>query len=270
MVLGSIALLLIAADAYTPWLRPVHTWLDRAALPFYWMTSLLARVSEWGEGKVVDRGMLESRNAQLETELLVHKGQLQRMVDLAAENTRLRSLLNATQLLKDKVLVTELIGVSPDPLVHAIVIDRGTNDGVNIGQPVLDGDGLMGQVTAVSATHSRVLLITDVSHALPVRVLRNGVRTIAEGTGEYDRLRLRYVSPTLDIQVEDVLVSSGLGGRFPGGYPVGRVTHIERDPGQAFMEVSVTPTAHLDRSRHLLVVFSATDDLQTRNSIAPR
>ncbi len=270
MVLGSIALLLIAADAYAPWLRPVHIWLDRVALPFYWMTSLPARVSEWSEGKFVDRGVLESRNAQLETELLVHKGQLQRMVDLAAENTRLRSLLNATQLLKDKVLVTELIGVSPDPRVHAIVIDRGTTDGVTIGLPVLDGDGLMGQVIAVSATHSRVLLITDVSHALPVRVLRNGVRTIAEGTGDYDRLRLRYVSPTLDIQVEDVLVSSGVGGRFPGGYPVGRVTRIERDPGQAFMEVSVTPTAHLDRSRHLLVVFSVTDDLQAQDSVAPR
>lgn len=262
--------MLIAVDTYTPWLRPAHRWLDRATLPFYWMTSLPARFQEWGQDKVVDRTALETRNAQLQTELLVYQGQLQRMVDLATENSRLRTLLNATQLLKDKVLVTELIGVSPDPLVHVIIIDRGASDGVNVGQPVLDGDGLMGQVIDVSAHHSRVLLITDVSHGLPVRVVRNGVRTIAEGTGEYDRLRLRYVSPTLDIEVDDLLVSSGLGGRFPGGYPVGRVTHIERDPGQAFMEVSVTPSAHLDRSRHLLVVFSATDDLQAKDSLAPR
>ena len=141
-------------------------------------------------------------------------------------------------MLRDDVLVAELIGVSPDPVRHQLVLNKGEADGVFVGQPLIDADGLMGQVVEVSAWLRRALLITDVTHSVPVQVNRNGVRAIAEGTGELGSLEIRHVSSNTDIQVGDLLVSSGLGGRFPEGYPVAVVSEVERDPGQAFARVS--------------------------------
>jgi rod shape-determining protein MreC len=257
-----VALDLLTLYMQTRWLRPLHTWFDAAALPLFWLTSLPTQLDDWRKAAGKSRSELEAENASLRTELLINKGQLQRMADLSTENLNLRHLFNATQLIKDKVLVAELIGVSPNPLWHRVTLNRGTDDGAFVGQPLLDGDGLMGQVVEVSRRNSKALLITDSSHALPVQVVRNGVRAIAEGTGDYDRLLLRHVAPAQDIQVDDLLVSSGLGGRFPAGYPVGRVSAIERDPGQPFMAVTVVPTAHLDRSRHLLLVFHQVEALR--------
>lgn len=259
--LGFLALVLVAVDTYTDWLDPLTSRLSQAALPFQWVGNIPARVSEWGNESVVSRMQLETENERLRRQLRVHKAQLQRMAAIAAENSRLRNLLNATELLKDRVLVAELIGVSPDPLRHTIVINRGRVDGAHAGQPVLDDVGLMGQITGVREHNSTVLLITDSRHALPVQVVRNGVRAIVEGTGDFRRLQLRHVSPTLDVREGDQLVSSGLGGRFPVGYPVGEVIHIERDPGQSFLDVEVEPAANIERSRHLLLVFSAVEEL---------
>lgn len=240
---------------------PVRARFEQAALPFHWLSNLPGRLSEWGEENVITRQQLEAENERLRTELNIYRVQNLRMAEITAENTRLRNLLNATELLKDRVLVAELIGVSPDPLSHRILINRGTVDGAYVGQPVLDDRGLMGQVVQTWRDTSQVMLITDDSHALPVQVLRNGVRTIAEGTGDYRRLSLRYVSPTVDIVEGDVLVSSGLGGHFPVGYPVGKVLETVRMPGQAYMSVTVEPTANIERSRHLLLVFSKIEEL---------
>jgi len=242
-------------------LDPVRARFEQAALPFHWLSNLPGRLSEWGEENVITRQQLEAENERLRTELNIYRVQNLRMAEITAENTRLRNLLNATELLKDRVLVAELIGVSPDPLSHRILINRGTVDGAYVGQPVLDDRGLMGQVVQTWRDTSQVMLITDDSHALPVQVLRNGVRTIAEGTGDYRRLSLRYVSPTVDIVEGDVLVSSGLGGHFPVGYPVGKVLETVRMPGQAYMSVTVEPTANIERSRHLLLVFSKIEEL---------
>ena len=195
-------------------------------MPLYWVTSLPSRLSEYGDESVVGRRQLEEENEQLRTELLILKGRMQRMTEVVAENVRLRNLLNATEMLKDRVLVAELIGVSPDPTRHTIIINRGEEQGVFVGQALLDADGLMGQVIEVYRSSSKVLLITDSAHAVPVQVVRNGGRSIAEGMGEFDNLSLCYVPPTTDIVVGDKLVSSGLGGRFPVGYPVGTVTAV--------------------------------------------
>ncbi|MGD9660452.1 MAG: rod shape-determining protein MreC [Porticoccaceae bacterium] len=256
LILGAVALVLLAMDSLTTWLDPVTSRISQASLPLQWLTSLPDRIGEWSDEALMLRVELEEENSFLRQELLVYKGQLQRMAAISAENTRLRNLLNATEMLSDKVLVAELIGVSTDPLNHSIVINRGTADGAYVGQPVLDEKGLMGQVVEVRQHNSKVLLVTDDVHALPVQVIRNGVRAIAEGTGDFRRLSLRYVSPTVDIKEEDVLVSSGLGGRFPSGYPVGTVIGVYRDPGQPFMTVDVEPAANIERSRHLLLVFS--------------
>jgi rod shape-determining protein MreC len=256
LILALVALLLIVLDSFTSWLKPAHSWFENTAMPFYWVTNLPARFREWADDSMDSRDELEEDRRRLETELLVYQGQLQRMAELTAENLRLRNLLNATELLSDHVLVTQLIGISPDPLNHIITINRGSEDKVFVGQPVIDSDGLMGQVVDVFGDRSRVLLLTDSRHALPVKIARNGLRAIAEGIGDYRQISLRHISPTQDIVVGDSLVSSGLGDRFPEGYPVGTVVEIKKNVGKDFIEVIVAPAAKVDRSRHLLLVFS--------------
>jgi rod shape-determining protein MreC len=254
-----LAVVLMIVDNLTPWFKPAYSAADNLVRPLYWIANIPLRVQEWSANSVTPRSEIESDNLRLTKESLIYHGQLQRMSDLAAENMRLRRLLNATELLQDSVLVTEVIGVSANPLRHTLTIDRGTTDGVFVGQPLLDAEGLMGQIIDVHKGHSTALLITDSSHALPVQVLRNGLRSIAEGGADYNRLNLKFVSPTADIQEGDKLVSSGLGGLYPAGYPVGTVLSIVRKPGDNFLEIDIDPSAEIDRSRHLLLLYTSRD-----------
>lgn len=248
---------LVFVSLYTDRLAPLRETLNEWAAPLYQITDVPRRLDLWRQQTFVSRTDLLAENEALRTELLIHQRKLQQMAALAAENVRLRQLMNATDILQDKVLIAELIGVSPNPLTHVIWINRGRQQGVYQGQPLLDAFGLMGQVIEVNEDTAKVLLISDPTHALPVQVNRNGVRAIAEGTGDLNRLRLRHVSNTTDIRVGDLLVSSGLDGRFPVGYPVAEVDSILRDPGQAFATVVLRPKARLDRSRHVLLVFDS-------------
>ncbi|MEZ5502677.1 MAG: rod shape-determining protein MreC [Halioglobus sp.] len=247
---------LIAADLHYNEMRTPRAVLDTLATPLFWVANLPARFSEWTETHVQSRTRLLEDNERLRRENLVLQGRSQQMASLQAENVRLRALLNSSALLRDDVLVAELIGVSPDPERLQLVLNKGASDGVFVGQPLIDADGLMGQVVSVSRNTSRALLITDVTHSVPVQVNRNGVRAIAEGTGALGSLEVRHVASTTDIQVGDLLVTSGLGGRFPEGYPVAVVKSVERDTGEAFARVLAVPTAALDRTRHVLLVFT--------------
>lgn len=152
--------------------------------------------------------------------------------------------------------MAELIGVDPNPFTHRILINKGERDGVFLGQPVLDARGLMGQVVELMPYTSRVLLLTDSTHSIPVQVNRNGLRAIASGTGNPERLELRHVADTADVKEGDLLVSSGMGQRFPAGYPVATVNEVIHDSGQPFAIVRAIPTAALNRSRYMLLVFS--------------
>ena len=231
--------------------------MEVAAAPVYWVADLPSRASDWKQEHVVSRGDLVEQNEQLRRENLVLEGRSHQMASLQAENVRLRALLNSSAMLRDDVLVAELIGVSPDPVRHQLVLNKGESDGVFVGQPLIDADGLLGQVVEVSPLNSRALLITDATHSIPVQVNRNGVRAIAEGIGSLTSLEIHHVSATTDIQEGDLLVTSGLGGRFPVGYPVAVVSEIERDPGQAFARIMARPSAALERSRHVLLVFTS-------------
>ncbi|UTW46709.1 rod shape-determining protein MreC [bacterium SCSIO 12696] len=262
LVLGLLALVLIGVDRYTTWLKPARSYLEEVIYPLHWLADLPGRMADWGEDSTQGRTELISENERLKTQLLVLRAQQQQMAGLEAENVRLRSLLNATEMIKDRVQVAELIGVSPDPMSHSFTINRGSSDGVFNGQAVIGADGLMGQVVDVFSNHSRVLLITDSRHALPVQVRRNGLRAIAEGIGD-GRLKLRYISPTMDIKEGDVLESSGLGDRYPVGYPVGTVSSTLRDPGQPFLDIVVTPAEPLNRRRTVLLVFPLEEQLTT-------
>ncbi|MCB1675079.1 MAG: rod shape-determining protein MreC [Halioglobus sp.] len=253
-----VVVVLVSADLHFNKLEQTRSLLNTVAAPVYWISDIPARLSEWGQANIRSRSQLLGENARLQRENLVLQGRSQKMASLQAENVRLRALLNSAALLRDDVLVAELIGVSPDPLRHQLVLNKGKADGVFVGQPLIDAEGLMGQVVEVSAFTSRALLITDSTHAIPVQVNRNGVRAIAEGTGLLGTLEIHHLAATTDIEPGDLLVSSGLGGRFPIGYPVAVIRSVERDPGQPFARVLATPSAALDRSRHVLLVFTGT------------
>ena len=246
----------MVVDARFDALKPVRSQLGMVVTPLYYVAELPVRAWDTLYLQLTSRADLIAENERLRAEALLAKRKLQKLASLTEQNVRLRELLNSSELLDERVLVAELIGIDPNAFSQRILIDRGERDGVFLGQPVLDATGLMGQVVEVMPFTSRVLLITDVSHSLPVQVNRNGLRAIASGTGNSDWLELRHVGDTADIRVDDIVVSSGLGQRFPAGYPVGRVTHVNNDSSQPFAEVRVEPTAQLNRSRYLLLVFS--------------
>jgi rod shape-determining protein MreC len=256
----SIALLvvvgLITADLRYNNLRTGRAVLDAFASPIFWVANLPTRFFGWSQTHIQSRSQLLEGNQRLQSENLILQGRSQQMASLQAENVRLRALLNSSALLRDDVLVAELSGVSPDPERLQLILNKGESDGVFVGQPLIDADGLMGQIVEVSSSTSRALLITDVTHSVPVQVNRNGVRAIAEGTGALGSLEIRNVSSNTDIQPGDLLVTSGLGGRFPEGYPVAVVKTVERDTGEAFARVLAVPSAALDRTRHVLLVFT--------------
>lgn len=268
---------LVVVGLYTDKLDPVREKLSPLITPFYKITDVPRRIGDWFEEVMASPVDLQAENAELKTQVLILQRKSQQMAALAAENVRLRQLLNASNILHETVLIAELIGVSPNPLSHQVIINRGSSEGVFKGQPVLDAFGLMGQVVEVSSKSSTVLLISDATHAIPVQVNRNGVRAIAEGTGDMTSLSLRHVSANADIRVGDLLVSSGLGDRFPVGYPVAQVQQVLRDPAKAFLTVTAKPMARLDRSRHLLLVFESAretvdtqgDPSSTNSSLTP-
>lgn len=206
------------------------------------------------------RADMLQRNAELNRKILELSQISQQYLGLKTENERLRELLGSQARIPAQVLIAELVAVIPAPNTHQIIIDKGAADDVRVGQAVIDAAGLFGQIVEVELYSSRVLLITDVTHAVPVQVNRNGVRSIAGGTGRLDRLELENVPITADIREGDLLETSGLGGRFPPGYPVGIVDSVVIETTSSFAMVSVRPNAALDRSRHVLVVFSDSGD----------
>ncbi len=256
MSLGAVALILILLSIYTKLLDPVRARLATLTAPLYSLVNAPGEALSWTQDSLRSREQLQQENASYKAELLIHKRKLQQMASLAAENVRLRQLLNSAEMVKDRVLVAELVGISPDPLTHRVIVNKGRQHGVYLGQPLLDAHGLMGQVVEVSDNTSQVLLITDATHALPVQVNRNGVRAVAEGTGDLYQLKLRHLANTVDVREGDSLVSSGLGQRFPVGYPVAEVVSVMHDPGKPFARVVARPQAQLNRSRHVLLVFS--------------
>lgn len=252
---------LMFLDKHFDHFNAVRNALGYFIAPVQWVSSAPSQLGNWAEESAVSRATLQQENDRLRNESLILTQKVQQMVSLLAENNRLRELLNASEQLDDSVLVAELIGVDPDPYTHHIIINKGQSSGVFVGQPILDSQGLMGQVIEVLPYTSRVLLIADSNHAIPVQVNRNGVRAIAVGSGKLDQLQLIYVPDTADIKLGDQLVSSGLGSRYPKGYPVGEIVSIEHDPGEPFAFVIAKPAAHLDRSRHVLLVFSSNSRL---------
>lgn len=217
----------------------------------------------WFSESLDSRSDLLEVNRQLRHEQLVLQGELQRFAALEEENRRLRELLDSSLQIDAEVQVAELLQADLDPFRHRVTINLGRNAGIQDGEAIIDANGVVGQVLVAGPVSADAILITDPSHATPVEINRNGVRTVALGTGSLDRLELPFLSNSADIREGDLLITSGLARRFPRGYPVAVVDTIKRDPGQAFAAITARPVAGLERLREVLVVELETLSLPT-------
>lgn len=260
LLLASISCALMWSDHHDRNMERVRHALSLAVYPIQLVVDAPFSAWHWATVSLVERKALLEENGRLKREQLHANARLQRLAALETENMRLRELLESTARLTDRVLVAEILSVDLDPYRQRFNLNRGAADGAYVGQALLDANGVVGQLVKVGALTSEAVLITDADHALPVAVNRNGLRTIAVGTGDSGRLRLPYLTHSADIEIGDLLLSSGLGGVFPAGYPVGHVVEVRNLPGQSFADVIVEPAAALDRDREVLLVWTAPDD----------
>lgn len=223
--------------------------------PLQQAVSVPGRVVGWLSEEVTSREDLQRENRRLRQKQFLTTAQLQKLNVLEAENRRLRRLLDSAAHLPERAIIAELLSVASDPYRHRIVVSKGTAQGTYIGQPILDANGVVGQIMHTGPATSVGVLVTDPSHALPVQVDRNGIRGIVLGTGRYGELELPYVPNNADIRAGDLLITSGLGGRFPRGYPVARVAEVAPDPGRPFARIVARPTTQLDRIREVLLLM---------------
>lgn len=209
--------------------------------------------------KYFNRGELIDKNEALSQKVLLLQGRLQKLAALQAENERIRALLASASNLDQNVLIARILSISPDPYRQYVKLNKGSADGVFEGQALIDAHGIMGQVTDVTPLDARAILISDANHGIPVEINRTGLQTVAQGTGRSDELQLPFLANNADIKSGDLLVSSGLGGRYPADYPVAKVTRVSHNPGEEFLDVSAQPTADLDRGREALLVWNSQD-----------
>jgi rod shape-determining protein MreC len=254
-LLALVSLALMLLDHQANHLARVRQALSIVVYPIQMLVDVPTDTWQSLRGWVAERDALLAENEQLKRERLSTNFRLQRLDTLEAENRRLRELLESTEALGHRVLVAEVLAVDL-PYRQRFNLNRGLQDGVFVGQALLDADGVVGQVVEVAPFTSEAVLITDADHSLPVSLNRNGLRTIAFGTGDSNRLRLPYLTNSADIVAGDLLISSGLGGVFPSGYPVGRVIEVSIRPGQSFAEVIAEPVSKLDRDQEVLLVWT--------------
>lgn len=253
----AVAFALILLDHRGGWLSQVRQQAQLFVQPVW-------AVAGW-PGKVVDsisddagtRSSLIEENRRLRNQMLVDGARMARLQAASADNDRLRRMLGMVKRGGLDVQLAPVLDIDLDPTRQRLVLDAGSSDGVRVGQVVIDAGGVVGQVIATTPMHSTALLLTDPDHAVPVAVLRNGVRLVAYGTGRSDRLALASIPLSSDVKVGDVVVTSGLGERFPAGFPVGTISALRPDESRAFLVGDVTPAAQLDRGRDVLLLRSA-------------
>ncbi len=231
--------------------------LSTIIVPIQYSIDLPMRFVHTLQIRFINQETLLAENNKLKTEQLLLRAQIQTLENEQEESKQLSQLLHASSPQLSQMMIAQLLAVDPNPASHQIILNRGSRKGVYVGQPVLDAYGIMGQVIEVSPFTSRVLLIIDTNSAIPVQNRRNGYRAIAEGMGRFGEIHLLNIPNTADFQVGDTLVSSGLDGRYPVGYPVGTVTSVEHRINEPFTGITAQPLAHLNQSRFVLLVWPA-------------
>jgi rod shape-determining protein MreC len=255
-----VAVSLMIADHRQQHLETIRDTLSVLLYPIQAMVNLPFATWHWGRDVTSTRTLLLEEVRELRDARLGLNVHLQRLAALEAENARLREMMGSSRQVADRVLVAEILAVDLDPYRHRFTVNKGTHHQVYVGQALLDANGVLGQIVRVQPLTAEAILISDADHALPVIVNRNGLRTIAMGTGDIDRLSLPFLPNSADIEEGDLLVSSGLGGAFPSGYPVARVSRVERRAGAGFAEISAEPAAALQRAREVLLVWSTREE----------
>ncbi|SDQ62391.1 rod shape-determining protein MreC [Pseudoxanthomonas sp. CF125] len=251
----ALAIALIIFDHRGGWLSQFRVQANMATQPLWWLAGLPGRLGARMQDDAGTRTRLTTENRNLRNELLIANARLTRLQTAAADNAQLRALLGAAESRGLDVQLAPILNIDLDPTRQRLVLDAGSSEGVHVGQAVIDAGGLMGQIIETTPSHSTVLLLTDPDHAVPVVVSRNGVRLIVYGRG--DHLELSDVPLNTDVKTGDVIVSSGLGGRFPAGFPVGTVTGLRPDDSRAFLIGELRPAAQLNRGRDVLLLRSA-------------
>lgn len=243
--------LLLSTDKMAPY----RAYLTTLVSPLHFIASAPLTILDETSEYFKTRATLLTDNALLKRQQLALSDRLLKLEHLEKENQRLSALLGTEVKAGHKKLIARVQVVDSDPFRLQVIINKGAQDDVFVGQPVIDEHGVVGQVTDVGQFSSRVLLIADNSHAIPLRNNRNDVRLIALGKGDLHQLELQFVTKNTDVKIGDLLITSGLGGRFPEGYPVARVTGIENRGTQIYSKIKIEPVAELDRIRYLLLVW---------------
>ena len=253
----ALAMILMVADHRGGYLAKVRATAGALTGPLYRLAGAPARTTRTLFEHVRTQQTLIDENAELRQTLLLTNARLDRLASVQVENLRLRKLLGGTQGMRLNVQLANLTDIDLDPFRHRLVIDAGSRQGVEEGMAVIDAEGVMGQVISVAASHSTVILVSDPSHAIPVQVVRTGLRAIAFGTGRTDLLEVPSVPLSADLVVGDELETSGIGGRFPAGFKVGTITNLHPDDTRLFVVAEVRPKARLDRGGEVLLVWTA-------------
>lgn len=260
---------LIASDRQTTTMIQARSLLETAVGGLYYLANTPRTVLDGVSDNLVDTNKLQIENKALKDQLREKNADLLLLDQLKVENQRLRLLLNSPLRIDEYKKIAEVLTAETDIYRQQVVINQGEKDGAYIGQPVIDEKGVVGQIISVGEHTSRVLLITDIAHSIPVQVLRNDVRMIASGTGHNDELTLDNVPRSVDIEKGDLLVTSGLGGRFLEGYPVAIVESVSRDGQNYFATVTAKPLAFIDKLRYVLLLWPTNEDTRKANPITP-
>ena len=255
VLLAVLSVAMMFLDHRQGHMENVRRALSVAVYPIRVLVDMPSTLFGWTRETVSERNRLVAENRSLRMESLRQRARLQQFAALEAENERLRALMSSPAKLADRMQVAEILEVDLDPYRHRIALNRGEQAGVYLGQALLDADGIVGQIIRVSPLGSEAILISDPSHATPVELTRNNLRTVALGVGDVSRMDLPFLPNSADVRVGDMLVSSGLGDAFPHGYPVARVSRVERRPGEPFARIEAEPTAALNQSRQVLLVW---------------
>ncbi len=255
IVLVMASIVLMTVDHRWHSLEMVRGTLSGVVYPLQYTIDLPIRLYYWADEVFTSQRTLLEKNREYEARHLENRVQLQKLDIIEKENERLRRLLGAIPKTTERLLIAEIINVDVDPYRQLILLNKGSGSDVYQGQPIIDAQGVMGQVVHVGPMSSTAMLITDASHAIPVQVNRTGLRAIAYGTGKIDKLKLRYLPHNVDIETGDLLITSGLGGVFPPNFPVAIVSKVERPGGEPFATVEALPHAQLDTSREVLLVW---------------
>jgi len=259
-LLAGLSILLLVVDHRDNHLDTLRKAIGATVYPLRVMVDAPVSAWRWISETTTSRSDLQSDNDRLNIERLLTRARLQQFAALEAENSRLLAMLDATKRVRNQVRVAKIMSVSSDPFRHVLVIDKGSRDGVYDGQAMIDDRGVVGQIVETGLLSSQGILISDPDHALHVELNRNGLRTVALGTGKYELLNLPFLTNNADIEVDDLLVTSGLGGAFPAGYPVAIVTLVIRNPQEPFAEVTARPIAALNQVRELMLIWNDAGD----------